>query len=81
MSTATENAPFDALDELANIRARARLLELALLGSGASGMSLEGGTYLDAITQQASDVAHQLDLLAERMGGKAEAIAFHQSRT
>ena len=73
MSTATENAPFDALDELDNIRARARLLELALLGSGKSGMSLDEGTYLDAVIQQASDVARQLDALAERMGGKAEA--------
>jgi hypothetical protein len=71
MSTETEKAPLGALDDLDAIRARARLLELALLGSGESGMSLDGGAYLDAITQQASDVAHQLDLLAERMGGKA----------
>ena len=48
--------------------ARACSIELALLGSEKSGMSLEGA-YLDAITQQASDVAHQLDALAERMGG------------
>lgn len=73
MSTETEKAPLDALDELANIRGRARLLELALLGSEQSGMSLDGGTYLDAVIQQASDVAHQLDALAERMDGKAEA--------
>jgi hypothetical protein len=69
MSMATESSRLDALDDLDSIRARARLLELALLGSG---KSLKGA-YLDAVTQQASDVAHQLDQLAERMGGKAEA--------
>ena len=69
-------APLDALDELANIRGRARLLELALLGAGDSGMTLDEGAYLDAVIQQASDVANQLDQLAERMGGKvSEALS------
>jgi hypothetical protein len=55
-------------DELACIRARAHLLELALLGGGRSGMSLDGGTYLDALTQGAHDVADGLDRLAEKRG-------------
>ena len=76
INTETEKAPLatnDALEDLANIRGRVRLLELALLGSSKSGMSLEGSTYLDEIIQQASDVANQLDQLVDRMGGKAEA--------
>jgi hypothetical protein len=58
----------DVADELARLRARARLLELALLGGGRSGMSLDEGTYLDALTQGAHDVADGLDRLAERLG-------------
>jgi len=53
------------VDELARIRARARLLEVALLGR-ASGMSLEEGTYRDALIQGAQDVAEGLDDLAKR---------------
>jgi hypothetical protein len=55
----------DVVDELARIRARARLLEVALLGR-ASGMSLEEGTYRDALIQGAQDVAEGLDDLAKR---------------
>ncbi len=47
---------------------RDRSLELALFGGGSGGMSLEGGTYLDAPTQGAHDVAESLDRLAERLG-------------
>jgi hypothetical protein len=54
-------------DELAGIRARARLLEVALLGGG-GGMSLEDGTYHDALIQGAQDVAEGLDRLAKRLG-------------
>jgi len=58
--------PLGVADELARIRARARLLEVALLGGG-GGMSLEEGTYLDAIIQGAQDVANGLDALAARI--------------
>jgi Holliday junction resolvasome RuvABC ATP-dependent DNA helicase subunit len=54
-------------DQLSCIQARARLLELALLGAGKSGMSLDDDTYLDALTQQAQDIARGLDQLAETM--------------
>ncbi len=58
----------DVIDELARIRARARLLEVALLGGG-GGMSLEEGIYRDALIQGAQDVAQGLDRLAERLSG------------
>ncbi len=61
-------ASLSVADELACIRARARLLELALLGGARSGMSLDEGIYLDALTQGAQDVAQGLDRLAERLG-------------
>jgi Holliday junction resolvasome RuvABC ATP-dependent DNA helicase subunit len=51
-------------DQLSCIQARTRLLELALLGAGKSGMSLDDYTYLDALTQQAQDIARGLDQLA-----------------
>ena len=60
-------ASLSVADELACLRARARLLELALLGGGHSGMSLDKGTYLDALTQGAQDVAEGLDELAKRL--------------
>ncbi len=40
----------DGRDELDAIRAHARLLELALLGAGSSGISLNEPTYRDALT-------------------------------
>ncbi len=64
---ADKPAPRDVIDELACIRARARLLEVALLGGG-GGMSLETGTYHDALVQGAQDVAEGLDGLAEWLG-------------
>jgi hypothetical protein len=54
-------------DELARIRARARLLEVALLGGGC-GMDLSEGTYRDALIQGAQDVAEGLDELARKLG-------------
>jgi hypothetical protein len=59
--------PAGVVDELEPIRARARLLELALLGGGC-GMSLEKGTYRDALIQGAQDVADDLDRLSKRLG-------------
>ncbi|HEY8125988.1 MAG TPA: hypothetical protein VIF88_11280 [Methylocystis sp.] len=64
---ADKPASLGVADELACIRARARLLELALLGGDRTGMSLEGGTYHDALIQGAQDVADGLDRLAERL--------------
>ncbi|QGM99960.1 hypothetical protein [Methylocystis parvus] len=58
------------VDQLACIRARARLLELALLGADGSGMSLEDEIYRDALTQQVQDIARGLDRLAEAMEGE-----------
>jgi hypothetical protein len=67
----------DAQDELARIRARVRLLEVALLGGG-SGMSFEDGTYLDALVQGIQDIAHGLDALDERL--RPAAIAESEPR-
>lgn len=64
---ADKSSLLDVVDELACIRARARLLEVALLGGG-GGMSLEEGTYRDALIQGAQDVAEGLDRLALRLG-------------
>lgn len=64
---ADKSPPLNVMDELARIRARARLLEVALLGGG-GGMSLEDGTYHDALIQGAQDVAEGLDALAKRLG-------------
>jgi hypothetical protein len=60
----------DIPDELDRIRARMRLLELALLGSDGSGMSIGGGTFRDAILQGAQDVANGLDELSEAINAK-----------
>lgn len=70
--TAPERKTLDSrntIPDIANIRARARLLEFALL-CGGGGMSLDDGVYRDAIAQQASDIAHDLDLLAESLERK-----------
>lgn len=64
---AAGSSSLDVVDELACIRARARLLEVALLGGG-GGMSLEEGVYHDALIQGAQDVAEGLDALAKRLG-------------
>lgn len=65
--SAAKFATLGVVDELAGIQARARLLELALLGGG-GGMSLEQHPYLDALVQGVQDVAEGLDKLAERLG-------------
>ena len=62
---ADKSASLGVVDELACIRARARLLELALLGGG-RGMSLEDGTYHDALIQGAQDIAEGLDSTGEK---------------
>lgn len=59
-------------DEIETIRARARLLELALLGAEKTGHSLDGGVYLDAVRQGIADIADGLDQVAR---GKALAGA------
>jgi hypothetical protein len=64
---ADKPASLGVADELARIRARARLLEVALLGGG-GGMSFDERTYLDALIQGAQDIADGLDRLAERLG-------------
>jgi len=53
------------LDILDETRARVRLIELALLGSGNSGVSLNDQVYRDALTQQSRDIAISLDALRE----------------
>jgi hypothetical protein len=64
-------ALLDCQDELANITARAHLLELALLHTNEGGE----GVYRDAICQQAQDIAQQLTKLRKSLaelnqGGK-----------
>jgi hypothetical protein len=56
-------ALLDCRDELANITARAHLLELALLHTNEGGE----GVYRDAICQQAQDVARQLSKLQKTL--------------
>lgn len=48
-------------DEIANIRARSRVLELALMSKG---MSLDDRVWRDAILQQAQDITQDLDALS-----------------
>lgn len=57
----------DALDELPLVAARARLLELALLGAEGSGMTIDRGPYADALRQGACDVANGLTEINEAL--------------
>ncbi|GLI94312.1 hypothetical protein [Methylocystis echinoides] len=52
------------INEIADVLARARLLELALLGAPGSGMDVTEGAFHDAIVQGAQDVVRGLEQLA-----------------
>lgn len=48
-------------DEIDTIRARARLLQLALAGSRSTGFCIDSGIYHDAVVQCAGEIAQALD--------------------
>jgi hypothetical protein len=64
-----ESEIIEISDEMELVRDRARVLQMALLGAPKSGVGFQDGAYFNALALQASDIVHQIDALAERLGG------------